>query len=136
MCIRDSYKIYELIKNYPNQLTFNQLKEQVEEYYSSHAPKIDAQVVLDIAHQLFHTFCFEFDPESHERILNRKMFFAADIQKASDLLEKCDRKLLQLLVSDLGSPEKLDVEVAALILYGGVRTIKTIEHIADLVAAE
>lgn len=130
------YKIYELIKNYPNQLTFNQLKEQVEEYYSSHAPKIDAQVVLDIAHQLFHTFCFEFDPESHERILNRKMFFAADIQKASDLLEKCDRKLLQFLVSDLGSPEKLDVEVAALILYGGVRTIKTIEHIADLVAAE
>ena len=48
------------------------------------------------------------------------MFFAADIQKASDLLEKCDRKLLQLLVSDLGSPEKLDVEVVALILYGGV----------------
>ncbi|MBI5962463.1 MAG: NYN domain-containing protein [Chloroflexi bacterium] len=130
------YKIYEMVSNEPNQLTFNQLKEQVEAYFEDHTPKIESQVVLDIAHQLFHTFCFEFDPESHERILNRKMSFSADVQKASDLLEKCDRKLLQWLVSDLGSPEKLDGEIAALILYGGVRTPKTLNHIADLVLSE
>ncbi len=130
------YKIYEMIKNDPDQLTFNQLKEQVDEHFSAQTPKIESQIVLDIAHQLFHTFCFEFDPESHERILNRKMFFAADVQKASDLLEKCDRKLLQLLISDLGSPEKLDKEIAAHILYGGVRTPKTLDHIADLIAIE
>ena len=130
------YKIYEMVKNDPKQLTFNQLKEQVEAYFANQTPKIEAQVVLDIAHQLFHTFCFEFDPESHERILDRKMFFAADVQKASDLLEKCDRKLLQMLVSDLGSPEKLDGEIAALILYGGVRTLKVLDHIADLVLSE
>jgi uncharacterized LabA/DUF88 family protein len=130
------YKIYEMIKNDPDQLTFNQLKEQVEAHFSEQIPKIESQIVLDIAHQLFHTFCFEFDPESHERILNRKMFFAADVQKASDLLEKCDRKILQWLVSDLGSPEKLDGEIAALILYGGVRTPKTLDHIADLVLSE
>jgi uncharacterized LabA/DUF88 family protein len=130
------YKIYEMVKNDPEQITFNQLKERVESYFSNQIPKIETQVVLDIAHQLFHTFCFEFDPDSHERILNRKMFFAADVQKASDLLEKCDRKLLQMLVSDLGSPEKLDGEIAALILYGGVRTPKVLDHIADLVLSE
>jgi uncharacterized LabA/DUF88 family protein len=130
------YKIYDLINSHANQLTFNQLKEQLEKYFANHTPKTDAQVVLDIAHQLFHTFCFEFDPESHERILDRKMFFAADVQRASDLLEKCDRKILQMLVSDLGSPEKLDGEIAALILYGGVRTLKVLDHIADLVVSE
>ncbi len=130
------YKMYEMVKNDPEQLTFNQLKEQAESFFTNATPKIDAQIVLDIAHQLFHTFCFEFDPESHERILNRKMFFAADVQRASDLLDKCDRKLLQFLVSDLGSSEKLDKEIAARILYGGVRSPKVLDHIADLIAAE
>jgi len=130
------YKIYEMVKNDPKQLTFNQLKEQAESFFANATPKIDAQIVLDIAHQLFHTFCFEFDPESHERILNRKLFFAADVQRASDLLDKCDRKLLQFLISDLGSPEKLDKEVVARILYGGVRNPKVLDHIADLIAAE
>ncbi len=129
------YKMYEMVKNASEPLTFNQLKEQSQAFYESAEPKIEAQIVLDVAHQLFHTFCFEFDPESHERILNRRMFFAADVQKASDLLDKCDRKLLQLLVSDLGSPEKLDTQVAACLLYG-VRTPKVLDHIADLMNAE
>jgi hypothetical protein len=64
------------------------------------------------------------------------MFFAADVQRASDLLDKCDRKLLQFLISDLGSSDKLDKEVAARILYGGVRNPKVLDHIADLIAAE
>ncbi|MBK8419411.1 hypothetical protein [Candidatus Villigracilis saccharophilus] len=112
------------------------MKEQVEEYFSRQTPKIETQIVTDIVYQLFYTFCFEFDPESHERILDRKMFFGADVHKASDLLEKCDRKLLQLLVSDLGAPEKMDGEIAALILYGGVLTPKVLDHIADLVLSE
>jgi len=130
------YKMYEMVKNAPEQLTFNQLKEQVEAFFANTNPKIDAQVVLDIAHQLFHTFCFEFDPESHDRILNRKMFFAADVQNAPDLLDKCDRKILQFLISDLGSPDKLDLEVIARLLYGGARTSKVLDHITDLMAAE
>ena len=130
------YKMYEMVKNDHEQLTFNQLKEQAESFFANANPKIDAQIVLDIAHQLFHTFCFEFDPESHERILNRKLFFAADVQRASDLLDKCDRKLLQLLISDLGSSDKLDKEVVARILYGGVRNPKVLDHIADLIAVE
>jgi len=129
------YKMYELVKNAPEPITFNQLKEQAQAYYESATPGVDAQAVLDVAHQLFHTFCFEFDPDSHERILNRKMFFAADVQKAADLLDKCDRKILQLLVADLGAPEKLDVEVLARLLYGGARSRKVIDHITDLMAA-
>jgi uncharacterized LabA/DUF88 family protein len=129
------YKMYEMVKHAPELLTFNQLKEQAQAFFESATPRVEAQVVLDVAHQLFHTFCFEFDPESHERILNRKMFFAADVQKAADLLDKCDRKILQLLISDLGSPEKLDVEVLALLLYGGVRSQKALAHISDLLLA-
>ncbi len=130
------YKMYEMVKNAPEPLTFNQLKEQAQAYYESAAPKVEPQVVLDVAHQLFHTFCFEFDPDSHERILNRKMFFAADVQKAADLLDKCDRKILQLLISDLGSPDKLDLEVLARLLYGGARGRKALEHIAELMSME
>jgi uncharacterized LabA/DUF88 family protein len=130
------YKMYEMVRNAPEPITFNQLKEQAQAFFENTTPKIDAQVVLDIAHQLFHTFCFEFDPESHDRILNRKMFFAADVQKAPDLLDKCDRKIIQLLASDLGSPDKLDLEVIARLLYGGIRTPKVLDHIADLMAAE
>ncbi|CAG1010589.1 hypothetical protein ANAEL_03981 [Anaerolineales bacterium] len=128
------YKMYEMLKNAPEPLTFNQLKEQAQAYYESAAPKVEPQVVLDVAHQLFHTFCFEFDPDSHERILNRKMFFAADVQKAADLLDKCDRKILQLLISDLGSADKLDVEILARLLYGGVRSQKALAHISDLIS--
>jgi hypothetical protein len=130
------YKMYDMVKNTPEQLTFIQLKDQAQVFFANGTPKVEAQAVMDIAYQLFNTFCFEFDPDSHERILNRKMFFAADIKGASDLLDKCDRKILQLLISDLGTPEKLDIEVVARILYGGVRTMKVLDHIADLITAE
>lgn len=128
------FKIYRMLKNAPEPLTFNQLKEQVQAYYETATPKVESQVVLDVAHQLFHTFCFEFDPESHERILNRKMFFAADVQNASDLLDKCDRRILQLLAADLGTAEKIDREAAASLLYGGMPNEKMLEHVAALLA--
>jgi len=130
------YKMYEMVKNTPEQLTFIQLKEQAQAFFVNATPKVETQVVMDIAYQLFNTFCFEFDPESHERILNRKMFFAADVQKAADLLDKCDRKILQLLTTDLGSPDKLDMEIIARLLYGGVRSQKVLDHIAVLMASE
>jgi uncharacterized LabA/DUF88 family protein len=130
------YKIYEMVRNDSEQLTFNQLKEHLESLFADGTQKVETQFALDVAHQLFYTFCLEFDPESHERILNRKMFFAADVQKASDLLDKCDRKMLQLLITDLGAPDKLDKETAARILYGGIRSPKVLDHIADLITSE
>lgn len=129
------YKLYEIFKTNPD-FTFNQLKEFAEIFFSNAAPKIEAQLVLDTAHQLFHTFCFEFDSDTSERILNRKMWFPEDIQSASDLLDKCDQKILQMLVGDLGASEKLDKEIAAQILYGGVPNPKTLDHLQDLIDAE
>jgi hypothetical protein len=125
------YKLYEITKANPD-FTFNDLKEYAEAYFANATPKIESQLVLDTAHQLFHTFCFEFDPESHDRIWNRKLFFAPDVESPSDLLDKCDRKLLQILANALGSPEKIDKEVVARILYGDVRNAKVLLHIRDL----
>jgi hypothetical protein len=57
------YKIYEIVKANPD-FTFNQLREFAQSFFSNAAPKIEAQLVMDAMHQLFHTFCFEFDSES------------------------------------------------------------------------
>lgn len=129
------YKIYELVKNDAEQLNFNQLKEKLEAFYAEETQNVSVGAALDVAYQLFHTFCFEFDPDSHDRIFNRKMFFAADVQKASDLLDKCDRKIINQLASDLGSSEVLDKEIIARILYGNAQSPKIVQHVEDLLAA-
>lgn len=127
------YKLYEIIKANPD-FTFNDLKEFAQAYFENAAPQIEPQMVLDTAHQLFHTFCFEFDPESHERIWNRKLFFSAEIETAEDLLNRCDRKIMVMLGNALGSIEKIDLEVMAHILYGGSRSPKAVEHLRALIA--
>jgi uncharacterized LabA/DUF88 family protein len=129
------YKIYEIVKANPD-FTFNQLKEYAEAFFAKATPKIEQQLVLDTSHQLFHTFCFEFDTDTTERIWNRKMWLPEDVTSASDLLNKCDQKILQMLVNDLGQSEKLDKEIAAQILYGGIRNPKVLDHIQDLIIAE
>ncbi len=129
------YKMYEIVKNHP-EFSFNQLKEFTEVYFESAIPRVDAQLVLDTAHQLFHTFCFVFDGDSSERIWNRRMWLPENVHTAADLLDTCDSKILQLLTTDLGSPDKLDKEVAAHLLYGGMRNPKVLDHIADLITAE
>jgi uncharacterized LabA/DUF88 family protein len=129
------YKIHEIVKANPD-FTFNQLKEFTETYFSNATPKIEPQLVLDTAHQLFHTFCFEFDTDTSERIWNRRMWLPEDVQSAADLLNRCDQKILHMLAGDLGAAEKLDKEIAAQILYGGVRNPKILDHIQELLASE
>jgi hypothetical protein len=116
-------------------MTFNQLKEEAQTFYATNNLMIESTYVNDIAHQLFHTFCFDFEDDSGERILDRKMCFVPEVKKAPDLLDLCDRKILQLLAGSLGSPEKVDCEVAAKLLYGTVRTPRMLEHVADLINA-
>lgn len=129
------YKIFDMVKAAP-EITFNQLKEQAQAFFSNVTPKIDPQLALDSLHQLFHTFCFEFDPNSTERIMDRNLFLPEEIQTPADLLNKCDQKMLQLIIGDLGASEALDKEIAAQILYGGVRNPKVLDHIQDLIDAE
>lgn len=129
------YKMYEVVKNHP-EFSFNQLREFTEAYFESATPKVESQLVLDTAHQLFHTFCFVFDSDASERIWDRKMWLPDTVHSAAGLLDMCDSKILQMLVSALGSPDKLDKEVAARLLYGGVRSPKVLDHIADLIKTE
>ncbi len=129
------FKIYELKKNHPES-TFNQLKEEAQTAYATNSQMIESTYVNDIAHQLFHTFCFDFDEESSERILDRRMCFVPEIKKAPDLLDLCDRRILHMLVTSLGSPEKVDAEVAAKLLYGTVRTPRMVEHVQSLINSE
>lgn len=129
------YKIYEIVKANPD-FTFNQLREFAQTFFSNAAPKIDAPLVMDAMHQLFHTFCFEFDSESKERIWDRKMGLPEDVKTAEDLLNKCDQKILQMIVGELGASEKLDKEIAAQILYGGTRNPRVLDHIEELLAIE
>lgn len=129
------YKIFDMVKAAPD-LTFNQLKEQAQAFFSNVTPKVEPQLALDALHQLFHTFCFEFDPNSNERIMDRKLFLPEETQTPADLLNKCDQKMLQLIIGDLGASEALDKEIAAKILYGSVRNPKVFDHIQDLIDAE
>ncbi|MBI5838531.1 MAG: NYN domain-containing protein [Chloroflexi bacterium] len=128
------FKLYDLKKNNPD-LTFNQLKEQAQAFYAKNNPAFETATVNDIAHQLFHAFCFDFSDDASERILDRKMSFISEIKKAPDLLDKCDRMILQFLSSAIG-PDNVDREVAAKMLYGSVRTPRMLEHVQNLIASE
>ena len=129
------YKLYDLVKENPG-ITFNQLKEKSQTFFSTAAPQIEAQLALDTVHQLFHTFCFEFDQSSGARIMDCPMTLPEDTKTPADLLNKCDGKLLHMIAGDLGASEVLDKEAAAKILYGGVRNPKVLDHIQELLEAE
>ena len=126
------YKIYDIVKEDAG-ITFNQLKEKAQAVFTN--TKIEPQLALDAAHQLFHTFCFEFD-QNGDRIMDRKMTIPDDVKSPADLLNKCDQKLLQMISGDLGASETLDREIAAKILYGGARSPRVFDHIQELLDAE
>jgi len=126
------YKLYELVQ-LSKGITFNQLKEQAQSYFVSAASQIEPQLVMDAVHQLFHTYCFSFEETSDRiRIMDRPMYFPEDISSPSDLLNKCDAKILSMISGDLGASEELDKETAAKILYGSVRNPKVLDHIQEL----
>ena len=129
------YKIHDIVRANPG-ITFNQLKEKAQAFFTNNAPQIEPQLALDTAHQLFHTFCFEFDQGSSERIMDRPMTLPEGTKSAADLLNKCDQKLIEMIVGDLGASEGLDKQVAAKILYGGVPNPRVLDHIQELLDAE
>jgi len=128
------YKIYDMVARGATRLTFSELRQNLEALYANGQNGATPQAAVDVAHQLFHTYCFEFDPESHERIFNRPMFFSADVKKAADLLDKCDKKIIEHLLSDLSSPDALDREAAARLLYGEIRNPKMLERVESLIS--
>ncbi len=130
------FRFFDIYKANPG-LSLTALKEQVHAYFQERAPHVKWQYVHEAAHQLFHTYCFEFDqsdsypPET--RLWDRRVTMAPGIERPYDLLDKCDKGLLQKLARVLGTPKKINKEVAARLLYGSVRGQAMLDHVKELI---
>ncbi|MEM7335138.1 MAG: NYN domain-containing protein [Chloroflexota bacterium] len=117
--------------------TLNEYKDELHSYFEETAPHIKYQDVHEAVHQLFHTYCLEFDMEGEEyaedvRLWDRKVTLAEGIKRPPDLLDNCDRGLLRRIRKRLGN-KKINREVAARLLYGSVRGQKMLDHIKELI---
>ena len=130
------FRFFDLC-NSNTEISLTSLKEQVHAYFQESAPHVKWQYVHEAAHQLFHTYCFEFaGPENYTeetRLWDRRVFFPAGVDKPVDLLDKCDKGLLQKLARTLGSPKKINKEVAARLLYGSFRGQAMLDHVGELI---
>ena len=131
------FRFFDICTSNP-ELSLTSLKEQVHAYFQETAPHVKWQYVHEAAHQLFHTYCFEFDqseeaypPET--RLWDRKVSMAAGVEKSIDLLDKCDKGLLHKLARSLGSPKKINKEAAARLLYGSFRGQAMLDHVGELI---
>lgn len=132
------FKFHEFLKATPD-LTLTQLKDRVQAHFETNAPHVKMGYIAETAHQLFHTYCFLFDQEETNyeadvRLWDKNVSLAPEIARATDLLDRCDKGLLQKLGKALGSTEKINKEVAARLLYGSFRGQRMLEHVAHLLA--
>jgi hypothetical protein len=128
------FKIYQ--KNRGSSLT--ELKEELHAYFEETTPDVKWQYVHESVHQLFHTYCFDFDQDDSKypedaRLWDRKVRLVEDVQNAHDLLDRCDRGLLQKIARRLGSTDDIHREVAARLLYGSVKGQKMLDHVRQLI---
>ncbi len=130
------FRFFHISKANP-ELSLTSLKEQVHAYFQETAPHVKWQYVHEAAHQLFHTYCFEFDQSdnyaSDVRLWDRRVDFPQGIDKPTDLLDKCDKGMLQKLARALGAPKKINKEVAARLLYGSFRGQAMLDHVGELI---
>ena len=129
-------RFFHIVQANPDK-TLNEYKDELHSYFEETAPHIKYQDVHEAVHQLFHTYCLEFDMdeaayEDDVRLWDRKVTLAEGIKKPSDLLDTCDRGLLQRIRKRLGN-KKVNREVAARLLYGSVRGQKMLDHIKELI---
>jgi uncharacterized LabA/DUF88 family protein len=132
------FKFHEFLKANKD-LTLTQLKDRVQAHFEANAPHVKMQYITETVHQLFHTYCFTFEQgganyEADVRLWDKNVGLAPEIGRATDMLDKCDRGLLQKLGKALGSTEKINKEVAARLLYGSLRGQRMLEHVAHLIA--
>lgn len=129
-------RFFNLAQSTPGK-TLNEYKEDLHSYFEETAPHVKYQNVHEAVHQLFHTYCLEFDMNDEDypddvRLWDRKVSLAEGIKRPPDLLDACDRGLLQRINKRLGS-KKIEREVAARLLYGSVRGQKMLDHIGELI---
>lgn len=129
------FKFHEFGKS--GGLSLTQLKDKVHAHFEENAPHITGVYITEIAHQLFHTYCFTFDQDgidypSDIKLWDRRVCFTPEIARATDLLDKCDKGILQIIAKQVGSSEKIDKEVAARVLYGSYRGERMLGHLSKL----
>jgi uncharacterized LabA/DUF88 family protein len=132
------FKFHEFGKN--SDLSLTQLKDKVHAHFEEKAPHVTGAFITEVVHQLFHTYCFIFDLEGKDypadiKLWDRQVTFPPEVVRATDLLDKCDRGILQKISKQVGSIEKIDKEVAARLLYGSFRGERMLGHINDLIAS-
>lgn len=130
-------KFYDIYKENKG-ASLTELKEMLHDHFEETAPNVKWQYVHETVHQLFHTYCFEFDQDDNKypaetRLWDRELSMASDVKRASDLLDKCDKGLLMKIDRGLKQGEEIDVEVAARLLYGSVRGARMLDHVAELI---
>jgi hypothetical protein len=131
------FKFHEFGKN--GGLTLTQLKDRVHGHFEENAPHVTGVYITETAHQLFHTYCFVFnqeesDTQSDTKLWDRRVNFSPEVLRATDLLDRCDRGILQKIARQIGVPEKIDLEVVARVLYGSFRGERMLGHITHLLA--
>lgn len=131
------FKFYEFGK--AGGLSLTQLKDRVHAHFEENAPHVTVTYITETAHQLFHTFCFTFEKEtngqaSDVKLWDRRAAFAPEINRATELLDRCDKGILQKIARVVGSPEKIDKQVAARLLYGSFRGQRMLDHVSQLIS--
>jgi hypothetical protein len=135
--LRIILKFYNIYKNNPDS-SLTVLKEELHAFFEETAPNVKWQYVHETIHQLFRTYCLNFDQDDSNyspdvRLWDRKVSLANDVKSPAQLLNRCDRGLLQKIARKVGSVEGVDREVAARLLYGSVRGEKMLEHVNHMV---
>jgi len=130
-------KYYEIAQK--SKTTVNQLRDDVVFYYKNNFPSIEEVYVEEASYQLFHTFCFDFeDPNPNEtiipRIWDRPLSISPEIQSSTDFLNKCDVGVLWRIGKGLGEADKINLEAAALLLYGRITGKPMLDHINELIS--
>lgn len=130
-------KFYNIYKNNPDS-TLTALKEELHAFFEETAPNVKWQYVHETIHQLFRTYCLQFDQDDSKygpdvRLWDREVSLDDDVNSPAQLLHRCDRGLLQKIARKVGSVEAIDREVAARLLYGSVRGEKMLEHVNKMV---
>lgn len=130
-------KFYDLYEENPDS-TLNEVKEELHNYFEENLPSVRWQYVHETIHQLFRTYCFVFDTDDSRyseetRLWDRKTWIAEDIKTRYDLLDKCDRGLLQRISRRIPPGSEIDIEVAARLLYGRISGQRMLDHVSDTV---
>ncbi len=129
-------KFFDFVKD--GEISLTEAKERVHTYYEKHMPQVASTYITEVTHQLFHTYCFQFlddrDYPENIRLWDKRVTLSKGIDSPQDLLDHCDKGLLQRIARQIGGKEQIDPEVAAQLLYGSKPGQRMLAHVKDLLA--